>query len=328
MTRDALADLSRPIADIQREDRVQRFSLDRLPSIWQMSGTVDYLVDGFLARGSVNLLTGGSGIGKSTLSLQLAGAVAHGSRFLGRDTVPVRTLYVDGENPCVVVRERLERLRIAETPNLAVWGGWCDVAPGGPGDHMVIDWARRHHGLIVFDSLIQFHPGSEQDNTETRQYMNGYRTLADCGATILILHNTGKGENAQEYRGSSTIKDSVDQAYKLSGIGEAGEGVKALRLENFKPRMFEMKPLQIDFGKDGFRVSADTAVRSHREIITDILTREPNRTQRELIATAGAAGLAKQRVIDLLKTGVNEGWLMVASGPKNSTLYRLRDADD
>ena len=172
-----------------------------------------WLVEDLIPETGVTLLTGDSGCGKSTLTLALAGAVAHGKQFLGRKTIQREVLIVDRENSPAIHRERLQRLRIAETPRLRIWGTWNDHEPDA-NSKALLDYAKSNP-LIVIDSLVAFHPGSEQDSSETRKYMNGFRTLAAKGATVLIIHHIGKSENAQHYRGSSDIKASVDSAFLL-----------------------------------------------------------------------------------------------------------------
>ncbi len=82
----------------------------------------------FSARIDITFITGDSGVGKSTfalaLAVALAGAVVKGNPFLGLKTAQQRRLYVDGENPASVVRQRLKRLAIRETDALTVWGEW------------------------------------------------------------------------------------------------------------------------------------------------------------------------------------------------------------
>ena len=102
---------------------VRQFSIDRLPSVWSFDTRTEWTIEALVPAGAITLLTGDSGVGKSTLALLMAGAVSHGAPFLGLETTQKRALYVDGENPVCVVRERLDRLQIAETSTLDVWGG-------------------------------------------------------------------------------------------------------------------------------------------------------------------------------------------------------------
>lgn len=58
----------------------------------------DWLVPGLLHRGTMIVLAGEAGIGKSTLSYMLTVAKATGQPFLGRPLTPGRVLYFDEEN--------------------------------------------------------------------------------------------------------------------------------------------------------------------------------------------------------------------------------------
>jgi RecA-family ATPase len=78
-----------------------------------------------------------------------------------------------------------------------VWGGWNISPPVGPEDPLVIEFARQHKGLIIYDSLIEFHSGSEQSSTETRAFMRHFRALANLGASVIIFHHTGKADTAK-----------------------------------------------------------------------------------------------------------------------------------
>ena len=326
-----LYDLERNLGELEGEYQAEParapFSLEQLPSVWSINQQVEWLVPGLIASAALTLLTGDSGVGKSTVALAIAGAVVHGLPFLGRETRQKAALYVDGENPVGVVRERLERLGIAETDLLTVWGGWNDPAPFGPAALSVIEWARKHQGLIVYDSLIQFHTGSEQDSSETRRYLANYRTLANAGASVLLLHHTGKGENSKQYRGSTDIKAAVDQAFCLKAVGDGEGGPSLLRLEAFKARIAEVEPLRLDFSNGVFKL-ANHVSRTNREVLEDLIERNPERSGREITALATAAGVAKNRCEALLIEGARDGWLIPVPGPRNSRLYRLRGPDD
>src|SRR5262249_3356615 len=153
--------------------------------------------------GSVTMISAESGTGKTWLAYFLAGRVAHGHPVLGHAVERAKVLYLDGENPLYAVKQRLSDLGIAETADLKIWGGWLPWPPPGPSSPVVINFTRQHQPLIIYDSLIEFNPGSEQSSTETRAFMRLLRNLANLGATVVILHHTGKAESSKQYRGSS-----------------------------------------------------------------------------------------------------------------------------
>lgn len=299
----------------------QEFNLDNLPSVWAFDTKVDWLIEDLLPRGMVSLITGDSGVGKSTFALAMAGAIAHGVSFLSRKSRQGASLYVDGENPVGVVRERLERLQIADTPALTVWGGWNDRPPTGPNEDSLLKWAKAHKGLMIFDSLVEFHPGSEQDSSETRKYMRHFRKLANLGATVAVLHHTGKGENARQYRGSSDIKASVDMAYVLEAIGEGGSASSVLRLVPFKCRIAQVPVMRIDFSEGVFKI-AGGAVQSNREIVEQVIQDNPNLSGRQ-IKDLTQGKIAKNRVDELLSQGVEAGWWCVTPGKNSAKNYSV-----
>jgi RecA-family ATPase len=189
-------------------------SLDQLTSVWDSRNTLSWVIPDLLAEGSLNLLSAASGTGKTWFAYFLAGAVAHGNRVFGKEVQPRLVLYNDRENPLFVVKQRLSDLGIGRTPNLKIWGGWEEDPPPGP-DHPLVRAAAKEGAFIIWDSLIRFNPGDEQSSTDTSEFMEHFRHLAHLGATILILHHTGKSVTSQDYRGSSDIPAAVDMAYKL-----------------------------------------------------------------------------------------------------------------
>jgi hypothetical protein len=187
----------------------------QLPSIWRLEQNIEWLIDRLIPLGSVNLITSESGTGKTWVAYAIAGAVARGEDFAGRAVKQRPVLYLDGENPLGLVKQRLFDLGIPETNGLRVWGGWVGDAPHGPDSALLREFVRQHRPLLIWDSLIDFHDGDEQSASETRRFMKHFRALANLGATILILHHTGKTITSQDYRGSSDIKAAVDMAYVL-----------------------------------------------------------------------------------------------------------------
>ena len=77
------------------------------PRLLSGIGEFDRVTGGGLVRGSVALVGGDPGIGKSTLLLQIAAALARASH---------RAVYVTGEESLAQVRLRAERLALADLP--------------------------------------------------------------------------------------------------------------------------------------------------------------------------------------------------------------------
>jgi hypothetical protein len=232
---------------------------------------------------------------------------------------------MDGENPLYVVKQRLFDLGIRETPELQVWGGWNLSPPPGPQSVLLVDFARQHKPLIIFDSLIEFHPGSEQSSTETRAFMKFFRRLANWGATVIVLHHAGKAETARTYRGSSDIKAAVDTAYLLQSVGEESNRLGQLKMKCFKGRLAPGQDFGLEFRQgQGFVASEACKIRTVSEIITEILQEHPGSNQSQIVKLADGSGIAKGQIEKALMNGQ---WRK-ERGPRNSVLYSLADSPD
>src|SRR5690242_19062714 len=82
----------------------ERVEITTLPSVWTLDDRITWLIDDIIPRASVNLITAESGTGKTWLAYAIAGAVAHGKKFIDRTVVRASVTYLDGENPLYVVK--------------------------------------------------------------------------------------------------------------------------------------------------------------------------------------------------------------------------------
>jgi len=70
----------------------------QLPSIWTLKADIEWLIDGMIPLGSITLLSGESGGGKTWLAYIIAGAVARGKSFADLKVQRRPVLCLDGEN--------------------------------------------------------------------------------------------------------------------------------------------------------------------------------------------------------------------------------------
>jgi DNA repair protein RadA/Sms len=195
-------------------------------------GELDRVLGGGLLPGSVTLLGGEPGIGKSTLLLQvLAGAAAAGGRCL----------LVSAEESAEQVQVRAERLGAARAGGLWVVSETElshlvaqveDVAA----THLVVDSIQT-----VFDAALDSAPGSV---AQVRHCTSRLVRLAKerAVATVLVGHVTKDGSLA----GPRVLEHSVDTV--LSFEGDRHHGLRLLRAvkHRFGPvgelGLFEMGP--------------------------------------------------------------------------------------
>ncbi|MFN8543809.1 MAG: DNA repair protein RadA [Candidatus Binatia bacterium] len=171
---------------------------------------LDRVLGGGLVQGSIVLLGGDPGIGKSTLALQACGALA-------RQGVPV--LYVAGEESPEQVRLRADRLGMEETGVL--------VLPETAAEVVIAHLAQARPAAVVVDSIQTLHtqqlasaPGSVGQVRESAALLGGACKAAGI-ACFLIGHVTKEGAIA----GPRVLEHLVDTVLYFEG-----DGAHALRV--------------------------------------------------------------------------------------------------
>lgn len=295
------------------------FNVRELPSIFGMHIEQEWLVEGLIPINSVIMISGESGGGKSTFTLALAKAISTGTKFLGKEVQKRPVLILDRENGLPVYTERIKRLDIEENPDLLVWGLFSGVATPEKGDLTLREFVEREKPLLIFDSFVAFHPGNEQDATETRNYMNWYRELAANGATVIVIHHTGKGENTKDYRGSSDIKASLDVGLTLTAKKPL---LKLLQLRPFKTREGVLDPINVGLeGAEFVPIATEFVEPSDPlwKLVEAAVAASPALKQADYIKLFPDAPVGKIRKI--LLTGETNGTFRTEKGLHNATFY-------
>lgn len=162
---------------------------------------VDAVLGGGLVAGSVNLLAGQPGIGKSTILLQIAyNAAGHH-----------RVLYVSGEESARQIGLRAERLGAKHKDlQLAVSGVANDIAAtiaGGDFDIVIVDSVQA-----VAVNELSSAPGTVSQITGSAQLLSA-AAKATSTALILVGHVTKEGSIA----GPKVLEHIVDVVMALEG---------------------------------------------------------------------------------------------------------------
>jgi len=168
-------------------------------------GEFDRVTGGGLVRGSVLLLGGDPGIGKSTLLIEVAAAMARRGQ---------RAVYISGEEATAQVRLRAERLGLADAA--------VDVAAETSVEDIVTTLSHgAPPGLLVIDSIqtmwtrtVDAAPGTV---TQVRGSAGELIRFAKRGGTAVILvgHVTKDGQIA----GPRVVEHMVDAVLSFEGEG-------------------------------------------------------------------------------------------------------------
>lgn len=190
---------------------------------------VDEVLGGGLVAGSVTLIAGQPGIGKSTLLLQLADAVAKKHSVL----------YVSGEESAHQVGLRAERLGVAAASKL-------QLATSTSTDDVATTIARGEYELVIVDSIqtmsvqgVGSAAGSVTQITSSTQFIL-QAAKQTATAVMIVGHVTKEGAIA----GPKVLEHVVDVVLQLEGDRYGGFKVLRATKNRFGPTteagIFEM----------------------------------------------------------------------------------------
>ncbi|TAH32526.1 DNA repair protein RadA [Candidatus Saccharibacteria bacterium] len=173
---------------------------------------VDTVLGGGIVAGSVNLIAGQPGIGKSTLLLQLASLVA----------AKHQVLYVSGEESEHQVGMRAQRLGLAGAKNL-------QLATSNIAEDVAATVATGNYDFVVVDSIqtmtvkeVAAAPGSVSQITNSTAVLVAAAKASNT-AMFVVGHVTKEGSIA----GPKVLEHIVDVVLQLEG--DAYGGFKVLR---------------------------------------------------------------------------------------------------
>jgi len=182
---------------------------------------VNFIVDKLFSPGSVSLVVGPPGIGKTFAMLHCGVCVGLGQPWLDMDTRKVGVLIIDEESGERRMARRLgDVLRGAfgkdDTPIKYISLAQFNLREAGDALLLqaVIEEVRA--GFVLIDALADIMPGGDENAVKDVQpVMMRLRKIADdTGAGIVLIHHANK---AGDYRGSTAISGAVDLLLMVDG---------------------------------------------------------------------------------------------------------------
>ncbi len=163
---------------------------------------MDRLLGGGIVPGGLYLVGGEPGVGKSTLLLQMAGALAAGGQ---------RVLYLAGEESPAQIKLRAERLGVADEGILVAAGTALDAllaaCESAAPDVVVLDSIQT-----AYDPALSSAPGSV---SQVRAAAGGFqRYCKSRGAAAFLVGHVTKGGGIA---GPKTLEHAVDAVLQFEG---------------------------------------------------------------------------------------------------------------
>ncbi|UJE15704.1 DNA primase/helicase [Gordonia phage Ligma] len=209
------------------DEGVYPSSIDGLPTIavfdyWRHTPPPEYVIEGLIEHRGLSSIIGPPGMGKSTVALDMACAIATGRRWQGRATLQTKVLYMPGEGLSGVV----QRIIAWEQANNATVGDNLLIA-----DDVIHVSAHRDAwvglmalvsqlgvGLIIGDTFARMSSGNDENSAQdvgrAVRRIDEVRKGCNCGA--VLVHHTAKG-NAESGRGSSALNGALDSELLIRG---------------------------------------------------------------------------------------------------------------
>ncbi|KAG1707988.1 hypothetical protein DVH05_024638 [Phytophthora capsici] len=176
---------------------------------------LNWVLGGGLVAGSLTLIAGNPGVGKSTLALQMANMLANGPAMRERGV-----LYVSGEESVLQVRMRAERLgNVSDSLFVASETNLDSVFQLLEGGNGAGDDEHQGFGAVVVDSIQTFYaediPSSAGTVNQVKECTLRLLRLAKSRnvPVILVGHVTKSGDIA----GPKVLEHIVDTVVQLEG---------------------------------------------------------------------------------------------------------------
>jgi RecA-family ATPase len=204
-------------------------------------GTVGWLIEGLIPRGSIALIRAPEGCRKSWLALDLAYAATVGGGWMGRFPVSKsRVLLVENQSQEPPLGERFKKL---------AKGRGCHI----PADVLVMEWevdldddlafqmlrgkvADQRPQLVIIDPLIPAGRGDEnQDAALDGIFRRIGELVIEFGVTLLLVDH-GRGSGRERGDGSSTPGASADELAFVDVAFTIERPNGQLVLSHLKPR--------------------------------------------------------------------------------------------
>ena len=296
-----------------------------------------WLIKGLIPCDGVVMMSSAPASYKTWLMMQFAISIASGEKLFDHyETEQSGVLVVDEESGERALQERFKRLGVDEGLPIYYLSRLGRKATGDYIDNVIELCQEKEIGLVMFDSLIRFHSGNENDSVEMAQVMNEFKKISDAGIACLILHHNRK---------SSFLGSSVGEAMRGSGDLLAACDVhiainrnkNVVTISQSKNRYCEeMTPIKAKFVTTGekswfefleYQKSKDEKMDEMRRVVLATIAEFAGINRSELMRRFRQSSLDMpiNKVNDLLKSLLEDGDIYTERGEKNAIKYFVKN---
>lgn len=231
------------------------YELVPAPDLTKAPTPIRWLLRGFLEAGSLNLLWGDPGTGKSLFALDWAFCLAAGFPWEGVPTTKTDVVVIAGEGFAGLGR-RLRALEmkygITAPANLRISRQAADFADAGSAEWVAeaVRTTAPDAGLVIVDTLHRNMSGDENSSQDIGAFLanlDAYFRSPALGAAVLVVHHAGHGDKGRA-RGSSSIRGAMDAEFSTSPGHDKEVTLschKSKDFEPFAPMGFRIEPMTL-----------------------------------------------------------------------------------
>jgi len=172
---------------------------------------INWVWSDYLARGTLNLLHGDAGLGKSMISLAIASHCTTGTELLGRACASTNVVIIDAENSQAEIHRRIRTAydRVSNADRLHYYRADDAILGQREATAELFAWIKRETSasLFILDSQRALWNGDEKEQGEAGRMLRYLARVAEAlDICILEIHHDTK---AGAYSGSSDISAAL-----------------------------------------------------------------------------------------------------------------------
>lgn len=208
----------------RNSSKKRKLKLETIAAIYANYKEPEYLVDGLIAEGTINIICGQPKVGKSLIALSLAKGLSSGGRFLKKfKCSQSNVLYIDEDNGSGTIHKRTKSLRFSEKNKYLKISISRGYKIDDESDLLELKNIIKEESIdvVIFDSFVRIHSKEENSSSEMREISSIFRKLTKSGLVVIIIHHSGKqsmqGGFNNYSRGSSEIEAGADNIFTVLG---------------------------------------------------------------------------------------------------------------
>jgi hypothetical protein len=230
------------------------------------------LIDGILTKGTLAVLYGKWGSGKSFTGLDWAASVSHSLPWQGREVRGGRVVYVAAEG-AAGMGKRIEawkqHMRVPTLPGLEVLDDTVNLLD--PTEALLLAYAVKAAGavLVILDTLNRCIPGGDENGPRDMGLLvaaaDSIRKIS--GATVLVIHHVGKDNSL---RGHTSLPGAVETIIRQEGGSPTITLVceKQKDVEEFPPIHLELQVVEVQMPTEQWTTSCVLRAVTRLEALT------------------------------------------------------------